>query len=213
MEGIQMIFSIVLIIALALAGYYIYVLGNSFDERTDKKLKEIVNDINNSNLYSFNFDKQQEGNLKNMEGNVKSLYNSYLLMKDSITKLKSDAVSKDKVKDSVTTNKAFIKNLYLGPFSFTSKGSADGTDWLYMYNGGKFGGGLGVKNFSAEKASLDDVTVNKKLNIKGNMEIKGTLNLSADQGVCLGSVCLIENNGVLQACNKAYSNCKKINVS
>lgn len=213
MEGIFILLFVILFICLALSGYYIYTLRKSFDDRTDKKLKEIVKEINDSNFYAFNFDKQQEGNLKNMESNVKSLYNSYLLMKDSITKLKGDAVSKDKVKDNVTTDKAFIKNLYVGPFSFTSKGSADGTDWLYMYNGGKFGGGLGVKNFSAEKSTLDDVIINKQLNVKGNVDMKGTLNLSADNGVCLGKVCIIENNGVLQACNKAYSNCKKINVS
>lgn len=213
MDDIFILLFLVLFVCLILSGYYIYTLRKSFDEKTDEKLREIVKEINNSNRYAYTFDKTQETNLKNLESNVKSLYNSMLLMKDNISKVKGDYVSKNKVKDNVETDKAFVKNLHVGPFAFTTRGSSDGTDWLYMYNGGKFGGGLGVKNLAAEKAKLDDVTVSKQIRALGDMDIKGTLNLSSDNGVCLGRVCLVENNGVLQACNKAYSNCKKINIS
>ena len=86
MDDIFILLFLVLFVCLILSGYYIYTLRKSFDEKTDEKLREIVKEINNSNRYAYTFDKTQETNLKNLESNVKSLYNSMLLMKDNISK-------------------------------------------------------------------------------------------------------------------------------
>ena len=183
------------------------------DKNTDKKLREIVSDINNSNYYTYTFDKQQEENLKNMESNINSMASNYLYVKDNVNKVKSAYVQKQDISKSITTDSAFVKNLYVGSFGFTNEGNAKGVDWMYLYNGGEFDGGLAVKNFATDKAMLKDTDVNGKLKVVGNSEVTGSLNVSRDKGVCIGNVCLVETNGVLQACNNSYSNCKKVNLT
>jgi hypothetical protein len=210
---IYILLGIVVLMTLAVAGYFIWRFLNMSDKNTDKKLKEIVSEINNSNYYSYTFDKQQEENLKNMEANINSMANNYLYVKDNVNKVKSGYVRKDDLDKSITTDSAFIKNLYVGPFGFTNKGSANGVDWMYLYNGGKFDGGLAVKNFTTDKALLKDTVVNGKLRVAGNGEVTGSLNVSRDKGVCIGNVCLVETNGVLQACNSSYSNCKRVTLA
>ena len=210
---LYVIIVITVLIAMGIAGYFIYRFLKMSDKHTDKKLKEIVSEINNSNYYSYNFDKQQEENLKNMESNINSMANNYLYVKDNVNKVKSAYVQKEDQAKNITTDSAFIKKLYVGPFGFNNKGKVNGVDWMYLNNGGEFDGGFAVKNFTTDKALLKDTNINGKLKIAGSSEVTGSLNVSKDKGVCIGNVCLIETNGVLQACNNSYSNCKRVNLT
>lgn len=178
-----MTFIVTLIILCLLTGiaYLVYKYIQSIKTSNEDVLKNVVDQINNSNLYTYKFDKKQEENIQNIEANVHNVHNNYAALKNNVMAIKADYLSKEESKKSFTTDKASVSNLQIGSILLTNKapqgsnGSATGKDWLYMYEGGKFGGGLSMKKVQADSANFKEGAVSGNLVIGGKAEVKDDL--------------------------------------
>ena len=206
--AVWMVIWILLIIVISIFCYFAYIYYINYQKELRKHIIEVVQEINKANFYTYSFDKQQEHNIVNMEDNINSLMNNYDSLKNDIGKVKRDYLSRDAVTKKIDTDDIHVKHLYIGDTAFVKKGNADGSNWLHMYNGGRFTGGMAMKDISAENGSFAK-TKTSRLTVNGDTIVNGKV-LVSGQGICLGRVCLRENNGLLQTCDKSYLSCKNV---
>lgn len=201
---------LLLIIIISIISYFAYIYYKNYQKELRKNIIDIVQDINKANFYTYNFDKQQENNITTMEENINAVMNNYSSLKNEIGKIKRDYVAKDTINKKIETDSVHVKNLYIGDTAFTRKARADGSNWLFLYNGGKFTGGMEMSGIKTNNADFGTAKVRDRLSVDGDTIINGKLIASGQGGLCVGKVCLKESNGVLQACNSSFLSCKNI---
>lgn len=171
-------FFVLTIIALVcVGGYYVYLVFKRVYKSTDDKLKDVVDQINSSSMYTYRFDKTQESNIKNMEKNINSVANNYDLMKNDWIDIKGDYMSKKEVKKAIETDKAVVGGaLHVSGFRMSTEapsslkeGSAKGEDWLYLSGGT----GMGFESVRAGKATIKDAKVAGELGVDKRVRVGG----------------------------------------
>ncbi len=175
-----MTFLVTLVVLCIITGicYLVYKHITKIKTSNEDVWKQVVDKINNSNLYTYQFDKKQEENIQNIEVNVHNVHNNYAELKNNVMAIKSDYLSKEEYKKGLITDKAEVNNLKIGGISINnnappgSNGSATGKDWLYLYDGGKAGGGLSMKKLQADTADFKNSSVSGNLVVGGKAEVK-----------------------------------------
>jgi hypothetical protein len=135
---------------------------------TNKKFNDLVSQINNSQFYGFNFDKQQEQNIMNVDRNITSLNDAVLNLQKNLKQLDATTVKvdrKDIIAQSIQTNQLKLSDKYqLTPGN---------DEWVRLLNrtGSDYSGGLAAKNLWVGQNSY----LNGSTNITGNLNISGNV--------------------------------------
>lgn len=137
-----------------------------------KKVHSVVNQINDSQLYGYNFDKQQEENIQNVDKNITSLYDAIIEAQKNIKYLGLTMVDKDSLRKKITTSEIKTGLLAIGDkYSLSGVGDKHGNDeWLRLFDkdGKDYYGGIAMKNLWTRDNSF----------LNGNTTIGGTLSCS-----------------------------------
>jgi hypothetical protein len=104
----EIIISIIVSLMLAVMCYFIYQYVKH--GATNEKLREIVDGVNKANLYNYQFDKNNENNVINMDNTLKSVGTKLNHVVDGVKNLETNAVIKDDLSKSVKTGDLVISN-------------------------------------------------------------------------------------------------------
>ena len=151
---------------MVVVSYILYVKTETIKKDSKDSLVDVVNQINNSQLYAYNFDKNQESNIQNLDVNLATL--------------KKATVTKDDINTGVDYVKA--KKLQLGDQhtlsgvgDVHSGGKPDG--WLRFFDkdGKDYHGGVAMANlWTRDNAYLNGtVSTTGLVNSQGNLYAKG----------------------------------------
>jgi hypothetical protein len=142
----------------------------------NKKIHTVVNQINDSQLYGFNFDKQQEENIQNVDRNITSLYDAIIEAQKNIKFMQANIINKDDIGKKINTTELKTGLLKLGE-KYSLSGVGDNTEWLKLFDkdGGDYYGGMAMKNlWTRDNAFLNGTTtISGSLNAQGNSAFKG----------------------------------------
>jgi hypothetical protein len=104
----EIIISIIVTLMLAVMCFFVYQYVKH--GATNEKLREIVDGVNKANLYSYQFDKNNENNVINMDNTLKSVGTKLNHVVDGVKTLEANAVMKDDLAKSVKTGDLLISN-------------------------------------------------------------------------------------------------------
>lgn len=174
-EIIGIITAVIFLLAVSFAFYY-YMRNKSND---DMKFKNLVDQINNVNYYSYEYDKGQEKNIQNLEENITNMHDTLMTVKDAVGAIQNNAVTPSSLKEKIQTNNLTTNKLDLGPLTFKNSTStpfaaAKGEDWLQLYKGKDVAGGLNIDKLKVNTTADfgGDVDI-KRLNVKDDLIFNG----------------------------------------
>lgn len=149
----------------------LYMQQEKLKTDVNTKLNSVVDQINDSQLYEYNFDKQQEGNIKNVDHNISTLYDAVVEAQKNVEFLKNTTVTRDQLNKAFQSDQIKTNVLTLGQkFSLSGVGDGGGNDeWLRLSDrtGSDYYGGFAAKYlWSRDNAWLNGVT-----NIKDNLYV------------------------------------------
>ena len=154
---------ILAVIVIVSTGVGIYYYVKKQNQKTDMKIRSLIDQINGSNFYSYNYDKSQEKNIMNLEDNITNINDTLTNVKDNVEYISNNVLTKENIAKNVKTDK-----LEIGPNILTNYASADGNNWLYA------NGGLDVAKLKVNKAT----ELNGTAKVTGDVSIKGTVNMT-----------------------------------
>lgn len=145
----------------------------------NKKIHNVVNQINDSQLYGYNFDKQQETNIQNVDKNITNLYDAIVEAQKNIRYIQTTVLNRDEIAKKINTGEVRAGLLKLGEkYSLSGVGDRHADDdWLRLFDkdGNDYYGGIAMKNlWTRDNAFLNGTTtVSGTLNAKGQSSFKG----------------------------------------
>lgn len=157
----------------------LYMQQEKLKTDVNTKLNSVVDQINDSQLYEYNFDKQQEGNIKNVDHNISTLYDAVVEAQKNVQFLKNTTVTREQLNKAFQSDQIKTNILTLGQkFSLSGIGDGGGNDeWLRLSDktGSDYFGGLAAKAiWTRDNAWLNGNTnVTGRLYIDGNTTFKG----------------------------------------
>lgn len=154
----------------------------------DRKLEDVIKQINEVHGKMYQFDKTLEGNLKRMEKNIEKINETNFTNNQEIQGMKSIVSDKNALAKQVKTSSIDTGNLTLGgrfmlsaiipngsnPSGKELPGSAKGQDWLQLTKpNSKESAGLIVGKMKVQdEATIDgSASVEKQLNVKQDVSI------------------------------------------
>lgn len=182
------ILSIVSIVFVIGTCFILFLQHEKLKSDLNRKLSSMVNQINDSQFYGYNFDKQQENNIMNVDKNITSMHDAVLNIQKTVKYLDQSALKTDSLRKNITTENIQTNKLNLGEYSFVP-----GNDkWVRMLdkNNSDYYGGLAARNMWVS----DNSYVNGNLDVNGKAFIKGPVTI----------------NGELRVCDINGNNCRKI---
>lgn len=163
------IIGFVALIVVLVSSAVLYVHQQNVKEDVKRKLSDVVNQINDSQLYEYNFDKQQDENLKSVDHNVSSLYEAVVDAQKNLRHLERTAIRSDQISGDLNPRSVSTSKLTLGDkFSLVSTGP---DEWLRLSNreGTNYRGG-----FAAAKIWTRDAAIfNGSARVNGSLEATG----------------------------------------
>lgn len=147
-------------------------------KNVDGTLRDVVDQINDSQYYAYKFDKKQEDNIRNLDTNIQRVNNKVKTLdaslKDEVSKLYNSTVSKDEIETGVKhikTNKLQLGDEYLlsGEGDAHSGNKPDGWLRLFDKDGKDYKGGFATGKLYVR----DESSFNGPTNINGTLNIKG----------------------------------------
>ena len=176
---IEVIAAVLMVTMLIVAGFFLWKFFNDKHDDVDKKITQVINKYNDSSAYTYQFDKQQQDNIQNMERNINSMFGNYAAVKNDVLKIKGDYMSKLESENSIKTQDVQATNgVKVGDYVLSEKAPkdikarADGENWLFLYGKGPNDGGLSLNKLNAREGTFIDSTVKKSMTIGGLNKVK-----------------------------------------
>jgi hypothetical protein len=174
----QLIAVVVLLLWFILIGVIVSRYLKSTKQDVNDKIKQVVDRYNSSSEYTYQFDKQQEKNIQNIESNMHQMFNNYAYVKNETLKLDETTVKKHALAKEVATDKVNVKKeLQLGEFKMVERAPkevlarADGKNWLFLYHSTSPDAGLTTNKIDADKVTANNAYVDSDLSVKGNSSV------------------------------------------
>lgn len=175
MEAIVSIISLMVIATVTVILLY---QNASVRDQVASNMQSVVDQINDSTYYGYQYDKKQENNIKNLDKNLQTIYKDVNSVSDQVKTMQTQYPSTSQISDSVITKNAKTGILRLGDkFSLSGVGEKLGDDeWLRLMNikGDALYGGIGADKLYIQNGALikgvttlDNVTVGNTLQTKG----------------------------------------------
>ena len=141
-------------------------------------MQSMVDQINDSTYYGYEYDKKQENNIKNLDQNIKTLASDVGNVASTLKNMKLENVTNSEMFEKVKTKNVETGILHLGDkFSLSGVGDSFGNDdWLRLLNakGDTPYGGIAAGKFYSQQGSTfngmnygDSFTLNNMLKVKG----------------------------------------------
>jgi hypothetical protein len=180
---------IMAVIVILGTGFGIYYYVRHQNKKTDMKIRSLVDQINDTNYYSYKYDKSQEKNIMNLEENITNMNETLSTIKDNVEYLNGNAVTKSKITENLKTDHLTTDEIDIGTYTFSSHASANGNDWLYLYKGGKLNGGVYMDKLKVNSST----ELNGATKVNGNVNINGSVNMAKNLVLSGGT----KNNWIL----------------
>lgn len=101
---LEIILSIVSLISIVIIGIVLYFIYKNINEKVNDRMNSIVDQINNTHKYEFDFDNHQNDNIKNIDYNVTNTYKNLLNLQNNVKYLENTYVPKDELMNDIKTN-------------------------------------------------------------------------------------------------------------
>jgi hypothetical protein len=155
------ILSIISIIIVLLILGYLIIVQNKIKEELKLKIHGLVEQINNSSYYVYNYDVEQARNIDNNEKNIATLRDTILNINNNLQILQNNVLLKSEVSKNINTQQANINKLQLG-----NKWSLTNTNdyWLQLYDkdGKDYFGGIAAGNiWSRDNICIGNTCINE----------------------------------------------------
>jgi hypothetical protein len=188
MEIISGLLSGLSLTVIVVVSVVLFINADKLKKETENTMKDVVDQINDSQYYAYKFDKKQEQNIMNLDNNIQNVnkktddLNTILAAKEQQLKQEIGNVQRDAVKQNqMVEGVPYVKTgkVQLGDkFLLSGVGDAHGNDdWLRVFNkeGKDYRGGVAMKNlWTGENAWLNGtVNLNNTTNSHGNLNIRG----------------------------------------
>lgn len=157
----------------------LYVEMQRTKSEMNKKVHSVVNQINDSQLYGYNFDKKQEENIQNVDRNIGTLYDSVVEAQKNIKYMQLTMADKEGLGKNINTSDIKTNTIRLGDkYKLSGVGDKHGNDdWLRLFDkeGNDYYGGMAMKNlWTRDNAFLNgNTTVGGKIEVQGQSAFKG----------------------------------------
>lgn len=175
MEAIISIIAILVMVSVTVVLLYQNAI---LKDRMNSNLKTLVDQLNDSTMYAYKFDTNQDVNIKNLDNNVKIISDSLTNVTHNVKALQMQVEDSNKNANMIRTQNVRTGVLNLGSkFSLSGIGEALGNDdWLRLMdaNGTDYYGGAAVGKLLVNNGStLNGVTDTGIVNVKESLVVKG----------------------------------------
>lgn len=167
MEVFEMIIYSVVAIILVVLAVFSYFYAESVRSDSDKKLQYVVDQINNSQYYSYNFDTEQQTNIQNLDHNINAIEKKIESIDNGLKVLNTQSLTKNDIGKSFTTDTVNAEKINVGK-EYELSTLPDSTipsnnpKSLFLYSAD---GTLG--NMSMDRLYLNGINIKKDANIDG----------------------------------------------
>lgn len=101
---LEIILSIVSLISIVIIGIVLYFIYKNLNDKVSDRMSNIVDQINNTHKYEFDFDTHQNENIKNIDYNVTTTYKNLLNLQNNVKYLENTYVPRDELVNGIQTN-------------------------------------------------------------------------------------------------------------
>lgn len=145
----------------------LYVQQERIRTEWNNKLNTVVNQINDSQMYGYTFDKQQETNIQNVDQNITTLYDAVTDAQKKVKFMDMTSVKANDIEKTLQTNNVKTNSIILGNKFLLNTNNED--DWIKMQDvtGKNYYGGISLKN----------LIVNGNSTLYGKTDVKEQLNI------------------------------------
>lgn len=170
MELVVSIISILIMVTVTVVVLY---QNAQLKDKLNSSLQSVVDQVNDSTLYAYRFDKNQDTNIKHIDNNMKIVQDNLVNVSNNVKALKDQVLANTHNSDVVMTKTVKTNKINLG-----DKNSLQGTSsgWVQINNstGTELHGGLAAANlYVTKKTTLDGTTDVAALNVTGSITTKG----------------------------------------
>lgn len=102
---LEIILSIVSLISILIIGIVLYFMYKNINNKVSDRMNSIVDQINKTHKYEYDFDEHQNQNIKNIDYNVTSTYKNLLNLQNNVQYLENTYVSKDEIISNLHVDK------------------------------------------------------------------------------------------------------------
>lgn len=142
-------------------------------DKLNANLQSIVNQVNDSTLYAYNFDKNQDSNIKNLDGNLKIVQDNLVNVSNNVKALQHQISSTNKNSNELLVKNVKTNNLSLGP-NHSLSASNDGWIRINSSTSPELYGGLTAANlYITKKTTLQGTTNVDTINVQNAVKIPG----------------------------------------
>ncbi len=163
--------SVLILIIILICIFIIYQI-NFYNNRTENKFSNLVDQLNNSYFYGLSLDENNQNNIKNIDKQVKVLTQLNKEFNVKLAHLDNNTLTIEKSKMEIETDKLKVKNLeFSNNMKLVNKADASGNNWLSLYSQSNAQANLSIGKLNTS----DDINLNGKTNT-----IKGILSTEND---------------------------------
>lgn len=168
-----LIISLIAIIIVLTATIALYFQQEQIKTDVNQKLNSVVDQINDSQYYEYNFDKLQDENIKNVDDNMTNIYDNVLNLQNNVKFLQNTALTRKDFEQRVQTDTLTANNIKLGD-KYTMVAD-DNYVKLFDKSGTDYAGGFAAKSlWSKDGAVLNgNTSLSGQLNVNGTSSFKG----------------------------------------
>jgi hypothetical protein len=175
MEVVVSIVSLLVMVSVTVVLLY---QNASLKDNVASNMQSVVDQINDSTYYSYQFDKKQENNIMNLDKNINTVSEDLNNVIHNVKALQIQVPTQNDISQIVKTQNVQTGAVNLGSkFLLSGVGDSIGNDeWLRLMDkdGRKYFGGLSADKLQAnEAATLKGTTSTDILNVSQTLNIKG----------------------------------------
>lgn len=181
---LTIIVGVILLLVIITLSFIIFFQQQKIKKELNDKLSSVVDQINDSQMYGFKFDKQQDENIQNNDKNLSRMHKLVSTVETNQKYLDSVTAKKEDIKKQITSEEVKANTIVMGN-KFTLNGlSSD--DWLRMTDSSRknYYGGIATSKIYTDKAAyLNGVTSMNNAIISNNAKIGHSLSGWIDNSV------------------------------
>lgn len=100
---LTLLISIFSLLVVTTTAFILYYKNEELKNDAFAKIQNVINQVNDSQYYEYNFDKKQEQNIKNLDANIETVNNSLVNLQNNVKFLQNNSVNKTDLADKVQT--------------------------------------------------------------------------------------------------------------
>lgn len=170
----DIVISIVSLTVIATVTIILLYQNASVRDNVAANMQSVVDQINDSTYYGYQYDKRQEDNIKNLDKNINTVSKDVKNIVDEVKNIKLQTPTNIDISKNLQTKNVSTGSLKLGQkFSLSGEGA---DEWLRLNNaeGTQLYGGLAAsKLYSHNGASFKGNTTADNLSISNSFQVKG----------------------------------------